>query len=108
MTVHFDAVADLKGLVEREHEGVDDVAQRLLHGQTDDEREDRQRGEQAEQFEAEFVEGQVEAAEPNAGSQEEDNEGVAARNGDRRRVGEALDDHGNHHLDGHARQRGRQ
>ena len=108
MAVHFDPVADFKGLIECEHERIHDVSEGLLHGQTDDQREHGQRGEQAEQLEAQFVQGQVEAAKPNRGSEKEDDQRVAARNGDGGRVGKAFDDHGNHHLDRHARKRGGQ
>ena len=86
VTVHLDAVTDLKGLVESEHERVDDVTERLLHRQTDDEGKDRQRGQKPEEFEPEFAQGKVKTAEPYRGSQQEDDEGIAARNGDRGRV----------------------
>ena len=58
--------------------------------------------------EAEFVEGKVKTAKPDGGSQQEDDQGIAARDRYRTRVGETLDDDGDHDLDGDARQRGRQ
>ena len=78
VAVNFDAVTDFERLVEGEHEGVDDVSKRLLHGQTDDQREDRQRRKQSEQFETQLVEGEVKTAEPDGSSQEEDDQRVAS------------------------------
>ena len=78
VAVNFDAVSNFERLVESEHEGVDDVSKRLLHGQANDERKDRQGGEQSQQLEAQFVQSQVETAKPNGCSKQKDDQRVAA------------------------------